>query len=339
MSQGGNAGNKNVNKKQKKTQESVNREGDETKGGKRILDSVRTHITHNKGGKWELIKAPTIDSDKKKVNCYLDEGCSLHLQIYSSDGQFAPPYSQDSAVGLIMAVGNVGNKLDRSVNEKMNTYLSRDGGLSWAEVRKGAYIYELGDHGGLIVMAKHQVPTKEVLYSYNEGKSWHELEISDSPIDITNIIIEPFSISQQFVVYGQIVEDKKGDDDSTAAPAATRGIVFTLDFKNLHEPQCKGVDRPGEEASDYELWTPYDGRHGDNKCFMGQQVSYVRRKQDAECFNGEELEREIVRSYCPCTELDYECDLGYSKGELGTCTKVADYETKLEQVVKEDQAA
>jgi hypothetical protein len=47
--------------------------------------------------------------------------------------------------------------------------MSRDGGLNWSEIRKGAYIYELGDHGGLIVMAKHLSPTQEILYSYNEG--------------------------------------------------------------------------------------------------------------------------------------------------------------------------
>jgi hypothetical protein len=88
---------------------------------------------------------------------------------------FAPPYSQDSAVGLILAIGNTGYKLDKAVNDKMNTYLSRDGGLNWAEVRKGPYIYELGDHGGLVVMAKHNEPTKEILYSFNEGKTWHEL--------------------------------------------------------------------------------------------------------------------------------------------------------------------
>lgn len=68
------------------------------------------------------------------------------------------------------------------------------------------------------------------------------------------------SVSQQFVVYGSFI-----DADSTEP----KGIVVTLDFKELHEPQCKGADRPGEVDSDYELWTPYDGRHGDNKCFMG----------------------------------------------------------------------
>ena len=37
----------------------------------------------------------------------------------------------------------------------MNTYLSRDGGLTWAEIKKGPYVYEFGDHGGLIVMSKN----------------------------------------------------------------------------------------------------------------------------------------------------------------------------------------
>lgn len=188
------------------------------------------------------------------------------MQIYSSDGLFAPPYSQDSSVGLILAVGNVGQRLDKTFSDHMSTYLSRDGGLSWAEVRKGPFIYELGDHGGLIVMAKHNQPTKEILYSFNEGKTWHELEISQTPIDITNIIIEPFSISQEFVVYGQIYEE--GAADGSTSPT-DRGIIVTIDFKGLHEPKCKGVDRPGQEDSDYELWTPYDGRHGDTKCFMG----------------------------------------------------------------------
>jgi len=51
-----------------------------------------------------------------------------------------------------MATGNVGDFLSFRADE-VNTYLSRDAGLSWFEVKKGSYIYELGDHGGLIIMA------------------------------------------------------------------------------------------------------------------------------------------------------------------------------------------
>lgn len=154
-----------------------------------------------------MIKAPSEDSEGKKTSCYLDEGCSLHLQIYSSNGFYAPPYSQESAIGIIMAVGNTGHELATRMPERINTYFSRDGGLNWAEVSKGAHIYEIGDHGALLVMAKNREPTKTIMYSYNEGKTWHELEISQVPIDITNIIIEPESVSQQFVVYGGFIPE------------------------------------------------------------------------------------------------------------------------------------
>ncbi len=36
---------------------------------------------------------------------------------------------------------------------QVNTYFSRDGGVSWREVRKGSFVPEFGDHGGVIVMA------------------------------------------------------------------------------------------------------------------------------------------------------------------------------------------
>lgn len=126
-----------------------------------------------------------------------------------------------------MAVGNIGKQLERFKVDRMNTYLSRDGGLNWVEVKKGSHIYEVGDHGGLIVMAPDTQPTQDVLYSFNEGISWHSLTISDSAMDITNIIIEPLSISQQFVVYGQHVNT--GDVNP-------KGVVVSLDFKDLHEP-------------------------------------------------------------------------------------------------------
>ena len=38
----------------------------------------------------------------------------------------------------------------------INTYLSIDGGYNWKEIAIGSHIYEVSDHGGLIVMAKDQ---------------------------------------------------------------------------------------------------------------------------------------------------------------------------------------
>ncbi len=66
--------------------------------------------------------------------------------------EFGPFYSNDNSVGLIIGCGNVGDYLSLNSDE-INTYLSRDGGLTWFEIRKGSHIYEMGNHGGIIVMA------------------------------------------------------------------------------------------------------------------------------------------------------------------------------------------
>ena len=57
---------------------------------------------------------------------------------------------------------------------------------------------------------------------------------------------------------------------------------------------------------------------------MGHQLTYVRRKQDAECFNGEEHERATFKKLCACSEMDFECDVGYQKSKEGgnTCVKI-----------------
>jgi hypothetical protein len=63
------------------------------------------------------------------------------------------------------------------------------------------------------------------------------------------------------VVYGTPVWEEDALEDANI-DAYKAGIVVTLDFADLHEPQCKGVDNAGDGASDFELWTPFDGRHG-----------------------------------------------------------------------------
>lgn len=105
--------------------------------------------------------------------------------------------------------------------------------------------------------------------------TWEKLKISDEPIQIENIVIEPSATSQKFILYGTQNE---------------QGIVIGLDFSSLHEPACKNPDEPGSSNSDYELWTANDGRSG-SKCLMGHVSSYTRKKRDSECYNGEEFER------------------------------------------------
>jgi hypothetical protein len=47
--------------------------------------------------------------------------------------RFGPFYSTDNSVGLIMGTGNLGKYLSNK-DDLANTFLSRDGGLTWFEV-------------------------------------------------------------------------------------------------------------------------------------------------------------------------------------------------------------
>lgn len=292
---------------------------------------IKTYITHNKGATWELIRAPEADMRGQSFNCFSEDGCSLHLHMYTNNDQmYAPPYSQESAVGIVMAVGSLGERLDFERGARKGTFLSRDGGLEWSEIAKIPLIYEFGDHGGLLVASPNTASTTQVRYSWNEGKTWTKLKVSDTPIFIDNIIIEPKSTAQQFVIYGSHDNSTEEAVEGADAPYHSRvtgdDVMITLDFSGLHEPRCKGVDKPGTDDSDFELWSPHDdGRHGSsNKCFLGQQVTYIRRKQDVECFNGEDFERQTMRVPCLCTEADYECDMNYAKNKGGKCEALPD---------------
>ena len=267
------------------------------------MNYAKTLITHNKGGDWKRLTSPQTDSNGNPYDC--KDYCYLHLYSYSS--QIPQMYSVDNAPGLIIGNGNVGRYIDYEYTN-VGLFLSRDGGITWYEIKKGVYIYEIGDHGGLLVIAKFELPTKVVYYSYDEGLTWEELQISDYDISIKNILIEPSQSSEHFLVYGI---RKTGDGES-------KGIVINLDFSTLKMPICT--------KSDYEIWTPKSiTSKNQNECLLGRKVSYMRRKRDSKCLNGEGFERKITVEICSCTEDDYQCDIGYHRNEPGDpCTPISD---------------
>ena len=123
---------------------------------KRVLninDFKKTVITFDKGGMWSPLAPPEIDSKGVNIICAKNDiSCSLHLHSVGSD-RFGPFYSSENAVGIMIGTGNVGYHLANKPSE-VNTYMSRDGGVSWSEIKKGSHIYEIGNHGGILVMAK-----------------------------------------------------------------------------------------------------------------------------------------------------------------------------------------
>jgi hypothetical protein len=120
---------------------------------------------------------------------------------------------------------------------------------------------------------------------------------------------------------------KEADEDLDEEPGKKEGrgqdVMVALDFSGLHEKRCKGYDTPDTADSDYEKWLPHnDGRHrAAGNCFLGRQFEYTRRKQASECFNGEDFEGVIIAKSCPCTEADYECDVGWEMDKNEFCVK------------------
>jgi len=256
---------------------------------------IRTVITFDKGGVWSYLKPPKVDSVGKPIECPPDK-CWLHLHGVTNFHNFAPFYSLETAAGLIMGTGNVGASL-RFETDQVNTYFSRDGGLTWIEAHKGAFIYEFGDHGGLIVMANDVERTKQVVFSWNEGQSWYDFDVAGAALEVDNIVTEPNATTTTFLLYGTRQDT---------------GVLYHLNFEPLGQPACKGAWAADSVSSDYETWMPSDGRSND-KCLLGRQITYTRRKQTSECFNGEQFERPVVRKNCMCSEEDYECEIGFAR--------------------------
>jgi len=262
--------------------------------------TIRTVVSFDKGAAWTYLRPPKVDSLGKPYDCSskpLDD-CALHLHGTTSWDLYAPFYSSESSVGIVMGTGNVGPSL-RFEPEETNTFLSRDGGLTWVEAHKGAYIYEFGDHGGLIVMANDLKKTTQVVFTWNEGESWFDFTVSKTAFEVDNIITEPNVTATTFLMFGTREEGV--------------GVIYYITFDNLKFPTCGGVFAADSVSSDYETWTASDGVSSE-KCLLGEQITYTRRKRTSQCWNGEKFERPVVRKKCACTQNDFSCDVGFVRG-------------------------
>lgn len=290
---------------------------------------IRTVMTFDRGASWEYLPAPKYDALAQAVECHSGDHpmdgvgarhCSLHL--HGVTDVFGPFYSSPNAVGLMMATGNIGSEL--TFREGLvNTYFSRDGGHEWFEVAKGSHIYEFGDHGGIIVMANDEAEVTEVMYSWNEGLTWEALKFATSPVLVDNIMIEPKGAAERFVLYGTRA------DPSAPESGLRVGVVFTLDFTQLHMRQCTGEDSAGTEASDFERWAPSATSKGDS-CLMGRRVEYTRRKRDRACYNPDAIEIVHFVANCECSDRDWECDRGYRRVPIDGPTCVRDPEVPID---------
>lgn len=179
--------------------------------------------------------------------------------------------------------------------------MSRDSGLTWTQVAKGSHIYEVADHGGLIVLANDRIATNHILFSWNEGGNWTGFQFWKHHIEVENVITEPRGASQEFIVYGRRNE---------------KGVVVHVDFSSVHKRRCEGAETPGASDSDFEKYTPAASLLGKGQCLLGKKITYTRRKASSACYNGDEFERSSSIEICECQASDFECDFGFEKRSM-----------------------
>ena len=230
-------------------------------------------------------------------------------------------YSHPSAPGVIMAAGNTGNHLEFDADFQC-TWLSRDGGYTWEDVAHGMFIYEYGDHGGLVVMGRHRnegVPTDTLYYSYDQGLCWHSVKLGEA-MYLENIRVEPAGASHTFILHGEQCEKDTrwtsqgfnctyvyGGEDSP------KGVLYQIDFQDIRRDWNTCL------KDDYEDWSPPTP----DLCLLGRNFTYQRRKRKSECFNSKEYERPIDSRNCGCSNKDVECDYGYTKNADGiSCDRI-----------------
>jgi len=257
---------------------------------------LKTMITHNDGAKWAPVQAPSKDTEGHNFKCEVGNvaQCSLHLHGYTERLDPRATYSSPSAVGLMMGVGNVGEYLGRKGDDDTYTFLTRDGGVEWKAVKKGAYMWEYGDQGSIIVIVEDKKATNVVFYTLDEGATWTQYQFTDSKMEISALTTVPSDTSPNFLLWGRDVE------------SASEIATVNLDFTGLWDRQCELNDKHPEESEDYELWEPKHPLSEDN-CLFGHIAQYHRKKISAHCFNGRRYESlHNIKQNCSCTREDFE---------------------------------
>ncbi|KAK4540808.1 hypothetical protein LTR36_008885 [Oleoguttula mirabilis] len=289
----------------------VNRVANKDEADEGKTKKLKTYITHNDGADWALITRPVDPPNGKAFGCKgTDDKCSLHLHGYTERKDPRDTFSSPSAVGLMIGTGNVGEFL--TPKKEADTFATRDGGVTWTQIAEGNWMWEFGDQGSILVIVKDDEPVTNVLYSLDEGSTWTSYTFSDKPMMVQDITTVPSDTSRNFLLWGKI----KGEI-----------VTVSLDFRGLEDRSqpCENPDKAvgeGGNEADYYLWEPKHPLSDDN-CLFGHVAQYHRKKLDAKCFNGREIQHlHSIAQNCTCTRRDFECDYNYEKQTDGSCKLV-----------------
>jgi photosystem II stability/assembly factor-like uncharacterized protein len=260
-----------------------------------VNKKLKSMITHDDGATWAYLSCPEKSLDGVQFGCDKNNlaARSLHLHGYTERKDPRDTFSSPTAVGLMVGVGNVGEYL--GLYNEGNTFLTQDGGITWKQIQKGAYLWEYGDQGSLIVLVERNTPTSKVLYSTDEGNTWQTYTFDDDGVTtVERITTVPSDNSRNFLLWGK--RDGKLN-------------TVNLDFTGLTSAQCFLPDKENmdDSTSDYTLWWPEHPGREEPECLFGHKSLYYRKKSDRKCYNGPVIERlHAVERNCSCIRQDFE---------------------------------
>lgn len=262
------------------------------------IKQLQTRITHTDGAHWAPLTPPKVDAHGAPYAC-ADVGCNLHLHGLLERPDVRVMRSSATATGFMLATGNVGRHL--APYHACDTFLTRDGGFSWTEVRKGAHKWAFGDHGSILVLVDDVHVTDTLLYSLDQGLSWQSFRFGER-MRVLTIDTTPQASRRQFVLFGE---------------ATGKHSAVFVDFSQLLPRKC-AFHPSNETLNDFERWSPSEQRT--ESCLFGQQAWFWRRKRERVCHVGEAPPAQDEHKKCTCSDADFECEFNhYRDAATGRC--------------------
>lgn len=264
----------------------------------------KSMITFDDGENWSYLNITDSES------CNNDDECSLHIAWLTQRAGNGDLVTGETP-GIQLGVGNVGKYLDHSF-DKLKTFVSRDGGLSWQKVSDTPTVFAFGDLGNILVTVpvnveyfmegKADKSAKSISYSLDQGQTWTEVPLPSKIVPLY-FVNNKDNTDKTFALLSIDVESKKS-------------LLNVFDFQGAFEKTCT--------ESDMEEWFPrVDPKTKEPVCVYGHSEKFIRRKLDSKCFlNLNYKDLEVIEQSCVCTIKDSECSSGFKENSNGECEPV-----------------
>ncbi|AET40578.1 type I sorting receptor Ecym_6195 [Eremothecium cymbalariae DBVPG len=293
--------------------------------GKSKEKKLKSKISFNDGSDWSYITPPSKNSDGKRYHCKKKDlkHCSLNIHGYTDRKDIRDTLSSGSALGFMVAVGNVGEHL--LPYEECSTFITEDGGITWQEVKKTPHHWEYGDRGSIVVLVPDIQETNTLTYSIDGGKTWDNYQFAEQKVMVKDIVTVPQDSSMRFLL---IAKSKSITGEKTK--------TYAISFAHIFKRACN-IDPGNKENTDLEYFPVL---HPGSDCLFGHKAE-VLKKINHDCYIGSPplKERYKIVKNCSCTRSDFECDYNFYKASDGTCKLVKGFDpNEPKEVCEKDRS-